>query len=401
VAATSSPPSRARVLILIENTTVTYDRRVLKEAHALIEAGYSVSVICPAEGPEPLREELGSIHVRRYRPWQAKRGAASQVLEYLTALAKTLWLMLGMLRRPGFDIIQACNPPDLFFLIVGPFKLFGKRFVFDQHDLSPELYSTIYGSDRGAILMALRWSERRSYAMADAVIATNHTYRQLALTRGGVAEDRVFVVRNGPREAWPLPVETDPALKRGRRYLAVYIGVMGHQDGVDVLLHAISLLKHEMRFTDATFALIGAGSALEGLRCQASELDIEELVDFRGWIADDALLSQYLVTADACVCPEPSNPLNDHSTFIKVMEYMSAARPIVAFDLPETRFSAGEAAVYAPPGDVQRFAELLLDAFVDTALRERTTQAAAERLPSLLWERQVASLLAAYERVQS
>jgi glycosyltransferase involved in cell wall biosynthesis len=388
------------VLILIENTSVTYDRRVLKEASALMAAGYSVSVICPAEGGEPLREDLGGIHVRRYRPRQSKGGAASQVLEYVTALAKTFWLMLGMLNKPGFDIIQACNPPDLFFLIVGPFRLFGKRFVFDQHDLSPELYSTIFGADSGAILAALRWSERRSYAMADAVIATNHTYRRLALTRGGVAEDRVFVVRNGPRDGWPLPVDADPGLKRGRRYLAAYIGVMGHQDGVDVLLNAIGVLKHEMAFTDATFALVGAGSALEGLKHQAAELDIEELVDFRGWVADDALLSQYLVTADVCVCPEPSNPLNDHSTFIKVMEYMSASRPIVAFDLPETRFSAGDAAVYAPPGDVRRFAELLLDAFSDTALRERTARAATERLPSLRWESQVPSLLAAYQRVQ-
>lgn len=247
-------------------------------------------------------------------------------------------------------------------------------------------------------MSALRWSERLSYRLADAVIASNESYRRIALTRGNVAADRVFVVRNGPREDWPLPVTPDPALKAGRPLLVVYMGVMGEQDRVDVLLDVIHSLVHKRGFRDATFALVGDGSAVEDLKRRATELGIEEFVDFAGWIEDDELLSRYLVTADACVCPETSSPLNDRSTFIKVMEYMSSGTPVVAFDLPETRFSAGEAAVYADSGDVEGFAARLRDVLTDEDLRARMRAEAARRMPGLRWESQVPNLLAAYRR---
>jgi len=390
--------NRPRVLILVENASVPFDRRVTQEARSLLGNGYTVSVICPGGEGQLLRESLDGIEVWRYRPLTAQGGALSQVLEYLVALAKTFWLMLKILRHPGYDVIQACNPPDLFFLIVWPFKLFGKRFIFDQHDLSPELYSALYERDGGPIMKVLRWSERLSYGLSDSVIACNESYKRLALSRGGVAADRVFVVRNGPREGWPVPVEPDPGLRNGRRFLVVYMGVMGRQDGVDVLLEAVRVLTQTLGFKDATFALVGDGPAAESLRAQARALGIEDFVDFVGWIKDNDVLSRYLMTADACVCPEPSSPLNDHSTFIKVMEYMASGTPIVAFDLPETRFSAEDAAVYAPPGDAQGFAGLIRDVLLDDALRSRMTARAAERIPSLRWEQQVPNLLAAYAR---
>ena len=237
-----------------------------------------------------------------------------------------------------------------------------------------------------------------SYRHADAVIACNESYRKLALSRGGVAADRLFIVRNGPREDWPRPVSPDPSLKGGRPLLVVYMGVMGYQDGVDVLLDVIHTLVHVMEFRDATFALVGNGNAAEGLKRQARELGIEEFVDFVGWVADEDLLSRYLVTADACVCPEPSSPLNDHSTFIKVMEYMASGTPVVAFDLPETRFSAGDAAVYAAPGDVEGFAERLKGVLTDPDLGAAMRAEASRRIPALRWERQVPNLLAAYGR---
>ncbi len=377
------------------------DRRVLAEAESLLANGFEVGIICPATGDSPPRDIINGVLVERFRARRSpfdSGGATAQVLEYIEALVKTLRLMIRLVRSPGFDVVQACNPPDLFFLIVWPFKLAGKRFIFDQHDLSPELYSSLYGRDSGLIMSALRWSERLSYRLADAVIASNESYRRIALTRGNVAADRVFVVRNGPREDWPLPVTPDPALKAGRPLLVVYMGVMGEQDRVDVLLDVIHSLVHKRGFRDATFALVGDGSAVEDLKRRATELGIEEFVDFAGWIEDDELLSRYLVTADACVCPETSSPLNDRSTFIKVMEYMSSGTPVVAFDLPETRFSAGEAAVYADSGDVEGFAARLRDVLTDEDLRARMRAEAARRMPGLRWESQVPNLLAAYRR---
>jgi glycosyltransferase involved in cell wall biosynthesis len=389
---------RPRALILVENAPVPDDRRVTEEARSLQTSGYVVSVICPGAAGQPLEESLDGVEVRRYRPWPSRGGALSQGVEYLTALTKTLRLMIAVSRNPGFDVIQACNPPDLFFLIVWPFKLAGKRFIFDQHDLSPELYASLYSRDRGLLMWLLRSTERLSYRLSDAVIVTNESYRRLAVSRGRVDPGRLFVVRNGPREGWPRPVSADESLKKGRRYLVVYMGVMGHQDGVDVLLRAIDTLVHGMGFCDATVALVGGGQATESLKKQARDLGIEEYVYFTEWIEDETVLSRYLVTADACVSPEPSSPLNDHSTFIKVMEYMASGTPIVAFDLPETRVSAQGAAVYAAPGDIEGFAALLRSVLTDRNLRSRMTDAAADRIPSLRWERQTASLLAAYDR---
>jgi glycosyltransferase involved in cell wall biosynthesis len=385
------------VLILVENAAIPYDRRVMAEANSLLANGYTVSIICPTASQQPARESLGGVLVRRYRSRPSRGGAASQVAEYLVALVKTFWLMLSLARDPGFDVIHACNPPDLFFLVAWPFRLFGVRFLFDQHDLSPELYAALYGRDSGVVMRALKWSERRSYKAADAVVTVNESYKRLAVSRGGVAPERVFVVRNGPREGWPRAVEPRPELSRGREHLVVYMGVMGYQDGVDVLLDAVAALTGPMGMGDVTFALVGDGNAAASLKERAAALGIEEYVDFVGWVSDEDTLSAYLVTADACVCPEPSSPLNDHSTFIKVMEYMASGTPVVAFDLPETRVSAGEAALYATPGDVEGFAALLRDVLTDEELAARMRARAAERIGSLRWERQVPALLAAYE----
>jgi glycosyltransferase involved in cell wall biosynthesis len=387
-----------RVLILVENAPVPCDRRVIEEARSLSANGYVVSVIAPAAPGEPRRESLDGIEVRRFRPIEAHGGARAQVIEYLNALVQTLWLMITLSRSPGFDVVEACNPPDLFFLIVWPFKLAGTRFIFDQHDLSPELYASLYSRDRGFLMRVLRWAERRSYRMSDAVLVCNDSYRRLALSRGGVDPDRVFTVRNGPRENWPIPMPPNPALKSDRPYLVVYMGIMGFQDGLDVLMEAVHTLVHTMDFREATFALVGDGSAVESLKEQVRALGIEEYVRFAGWIEDEETMSLYLATADACVCPEPSSPLNDQSTFAKVMEYMAAQKPLIAFDLPETRFSAQDAAAYATPGDVEGFATRIREVLTDEALRTKMTSAAAARIPSLRWECQVPALLAAYDR---
>ncbi len=390
-----------RVLILVENAPVPGDRRVVHEALSLIADGYSVSVICPfGPGQKLAHDTFQGIDIWRYMPMQAQGGTLSQLAEYTLALVKTFWLMLKVARRSGFDIIHACNPPDLFFVVAWPFKLFGKRFIFDQHDLAPELYQAITGKGRGLVLWGLRVTERFTYAMSDVVIASNESYKAIAQDRGGVSADRVFVVRNGPRDGWPKPVAPDESLKRGRSNLVVYIGVMGWQDGVDALIAAANVLVHDLAFTDVHVAIVGDGIAGESLRAQARELRIEEWVEFVGWTDDEDLLSRYLTTADACVCPETSSPLNDHSTFIKVMEYMASNTPVVAFDLPETRYSAGDAALYAPSGDIKGFALRIREALTDSAVRERIRSAAVKRMPELRWEAQVPSLLDAYRRAR-
>lgn len=392
---------RNRVLILVENAPLPGDRRVEHEAVSLIANGYHVSVICPAWADQVPYESFKGVDVYRYRIKSPEGGTLAHVLEYLEALAKTFWLMLKISRKPGFDVIHACNPPDLFFLLAWPFVLFDKKFIFDQHDLSPELFASLYGHDRSLVISLLRLTEWCTYRLSTVVISSNESYRKIAHARGGIPFDRSFAVRNGPREDWPRPVEPDESLKAGSKYLVGYMGVMGKQDGVDALLSAIDVLVNKQGFTEAQFALIGDGNAEAELKKQAADLGIESYVDFVGWVADQDLLSRYLITADACVCPETSSPLNDHSTFIKVMEYMAAGTPIVAFDLPETRVSAGDAALYVQSGDIEGFAVCIKQVLIDEDLRARITAAAAKRIPGLRWETQVPNLLAAYRKALS
>lgn len=386
------------MLILVENESVPHDRRVLVEAGAMSAHGYTVCVICPADPGEPLEEVIERFRVLRYRGSPSHGGALSQIREYARALVQTQMLMMRAGRDGGFDVIHACNPPDLFFLSALPYKLAGKKFIFDQHDLAPELYQSLYRRSTGPLMWALRLSERMSYRMADSVIAVNESYAGLARARGHVPADRVFLVRNGPREGWPLDVPQDDSLKRGHSHLVLYLGVMGHQDGVDILLRAAARVVKDIGDGEVLFALVGDGDAVPTLRAMARELGIERDIEFVGWLRDEDLISRYLRTADACVSPESSSPLNDRSTFVKVMEYMAAHKPIVAFDLPETRFSAQDAAVYASPGDIEGFAARISDVLTDETLRTRMTAAAAARVPALRWECQVPALLAAYDR---
>jgi glycosyltransferase involved in cell wall biosynthesis len=397
---TTATPDRAgrRVVILVENESVPHDRRVLDEARALVAHGYEVCVICPADSGELFEETMEGFRVLRYRSSPARSGALNQIREYANALVQTQKLIGRASRNGGFDVILACNPPDLFFLTALPYKLVGKKFIFDQHDLAPELYQSIYGKSTGPLMWALRFSQSMSYRLADSVITVNESYASLARNSGQVPADRVFVVRNGPREGWPLQVPSDDSLKRGHPYLVLYLGVMGYQDGLDVLLQIAEHLVKNLGFGEALFALVGDGDAVPDLKTMAQELGIEQNVEFVGWVSDEELISRYLQTADACVCPEPSSPLNDKSTFVKVMEYMASGKPIVAFDLPETRVSAGDSAVYASPGDVPAFARVLMNVLSDPGQQQLMQAQAEARLPALRWENQVPALLEAFSK---
>ena len=332
--------------MLVENLPVPFDRRMWQEARTLRDAGWQVSVICPKGGDwRKSYEHLEGIHVYRYSPPAETRSKLSYVWEFLYCWAATAILSLVVFARHGFDVIHTANPPDTFFLLARLYKFLGKKFVYDQHDLCPEVFSARFGMRRGVLYRLLLFLEQQSYRAADVVLATNQSYRRVAIERGHVPPERVFVVRSAPTRDRFRPAPADPAARNGRRYLVCYLGVMAPQDGVDYLIRSIGHVVHDHRRDDIQFVLIGGGDSFEDLRTLAGELRLDGAVHFTGRVSDDDL-QRYLSSADVCVAPDPKNDLNDVSTMNKVLEYMACGRPIVAFDLQETRFSAGEGALY-------------------------------------------------------
>ena len=395
--------SRGRVLHLSENLPLPFDRRVWMELNALRSGGYEVSAICPmGENWTAAYEVLDGIHLWRYPPPPPTRGTLSYVWEFLYCWLQTARLSLTVLRRRGFDVVHAANPPDTFWALALVYKLFGKRYVFDHHDLCPELYVARFGERRQGdvlhrLLGTLEWAQFRT---ADLVISTNESYRQVALTRGGVPGDRVVVVRSGPsRERFATVRPVDESLKRGRPLLVAYLGVMAPQDGVDHLLRAAAHLVHVRGRSDVSFTLIGAGDSFDDLRRLCRELSLDGEVEFTGRIPD-AEVERVLATADVCVCPDPRNPLNDVSTMNKILEYMACGRPIVAFDLREHRYSAGEGALYAEPNRDDDLAERILELLDDPPRRARMGEYNRRRfLDAMAWEYSKGELLRAYERL--
>ena len=393
--------SPGRVLHLSENLTLPFDRRVWMELNALQEAGYEVSAICPMGegGLEPF-EVLNGIQVWRYPPPPATSGFLSYVWEFLYCWLHTAWLTLRVFARRGFDVIHTANPPDTFWAIALPFKVAGVKFVFDHHDLCPELYLSRFGEHRAGSVphRLLRWLERAQFACADLVISTNESYRQVALARGGKRPDQVQVVRSGPSHRRFATVrDPDPALKRGRPYLVAYLGVMAPQDGVDHLVRAARILCD--RRSDVAFTFIGAGDSFEELKALSASLGLEEACLFTGRIPD-ADVERILATADVCVSPDPKNPLNDVSTMNKVLEYMACAKPVVCFDLREHRHSAGEGALYAEPNRDEDLAAKIAQLLDDPALRERLGAMNRRRfLDQMAWEHNAGALIAAYGRL--
>ena len=385
-----------RVLILVENLPSPFDRRVWQEATTLRDAGWTVSIICPTgKGYDKHFEAIEGIHLWRYDLPEAS-GAAGYLKEYSIALAWTLFLSLKVLLTRGFDVIHACNPPDLFYLIGSFYKLFGKKFVFDHHDLCPELYEAKFGR-RDLLYRLMLFFERWTFRIADISIATNESYRKIAIERCRMPADRVFVVRSGPSLERMKILPPDERLKKGRRYLVGYVGVMGRQEGIDYLLRAAAHLVHEYGRTDIQYGLVGGGTSLEEMKELAEALGIAEYVTFAGRVPDEEMLAM-LNTADVCVNPDEANAMNDLSTMNKVMEYMALGKPIVQFDLVEGRVSAQEASLYARRNDVADFARKLLALLIDPELREQMGAFGQRRVrEELEWRHEAPKLLAAYE----
>jgi glycosyltransferase involved in cell wall biosynthesis len=389
-----------RVLLIVENCPLPPDVRVLREAKVLRDAGYAVSVISPKGlGFNRRREEVEGIKVLRH-PVIEGRTPLGFLLEFANALAWEMALTTRIACRRGIDVIHVANPPDLLLLVGAVFKPFGVQLVFDQHDLGPELFEVKFGR-HGLAWKALLALERLSFRLADVAIATNESYRRIAIGRGGMAPDDVFVVRNGPdlTETQTAPGDV-PDLRRGRRHLVVYAGVMGSQDGVDHLLDAARILVLD-EHRDVQFVLAGPGSELERLRSRADALGIGDRLTFTGLVPHREVLA-IIEAADVCVSPDGCNALNDRSTMVKVMEYMAAGRPVVQFDLHEGRESAGEAALYATDDAPAALAAQIARLLDDPELRDRLGRVGRERVASrLAWQHQIPALLAAYDRLDA
>ena len=386
-----------KVLILVENLPSPFDRRVWQEATTLHANGYGVFIICPTgKGFEQHYEEIDGIHIYRYDLPIEAEGAIGYAMEYSAALLHTFRLAWKVRRKHGFDAVHACNPPDLLFLIGGFFKVFfGTKFIFDHHDINPELYEAKFGR-RDFFWKLMVWLERLTFKAADVSIATNESYKKIAIERGGMDPDRVFVVRSGPMLDRLKIIPAVDSLKKGRRYLVGYVGVMGKQEGIDLLLQAAHHIVRKLGREDVHFGLVGGGTSLEDMQQLAVELGIADYVTFTGRVPDQALL-EMLNTADVCVNPDVANEMNDKSTMNKIMEYMALGKPIVQFDLAEGRFSAQQASLYAAKNDYVDMANKIVELLDDRENRLKMSKFGRERVENELeWRYEIPKLLAAY-----
>lgn len=381
------------ILIIVEDIPVPFDRRVWQEACALREAGYGVSVICPKRDLfTASRETLEGVDIYRHALREGS-GPLGYLLEYVWALAAQFVLACRVYRRTRFRVIHACNPPDTIFLVGAFFKLFGVRFIFDHHDLAPELFEVKFGR-RGFWYRLVSLAEKLTYRTADVAIATNASYRQVAIERGGMPPERVFVVHSSPDLGKIRRTAPRDELRQGRQHLVLYLGTMGPQEGVDLLIEAAARIVAAR--TDTAFAVVGKGSELSRLKAMAATKGLKGVMRFTGRIPD-ADLADYLSTADVCVAPDPKNPMNDKSTMNKVLQYMAYGRPVVLFDLTEGRRAAGDAALYARPNDPADFAHKILDLLDSESLRRELGERGRRRIEDQLnWDREKVALLDAY-----
>jgi len=393
------------VLLLIENEAVPFDRRMWNIALALREAGAQVSVLCPVFGKDNERHTvLEGVHIHRYHNTFADGSVAGYLREYATAFFKTFFLMHRLMFRGRIHVVHAANPPDIFWPLALYLKLWGIRFVFDEHDLSPEAYLSRFDKDEQSpdtLYRIQKLFQRLSYRYADAILSTNETYRERAVQSDPRNAGKTFVVRNGPDTRTFRHRPPNAALKKGRKYLAAYIGVMAFQDGVEYVIRAVDELVHRKNFREVMFYLIGKGDDWPRLKQLAEELGLKDDIVFTGRIPDPEAL-EILSTADVCLSPDPYSPLNELSTMTKIMEYMSLGKPIVSFHLKENKFSAGASAIYVDNNNPAAFADGILSLLNDPEGARRMGEAGIQRVDAeLSWQKQSERLRAAYTHVFS
>jgi glycosyltransferase involved in cell wall biosynthesis len=393
------PGGGPHVLILVQNLPVPFDRRVWQEALALAGAGYQVHVVCPATREHPLRREtLSGVRIYRYRAGPEARRFAAYLVEYVVAIVAQLSIALRIRWRHRIGTVHICNPPDLLFLVALPLVALGSCLVYDHHDACPELMIAKGHRQDGWPVRLVRLFERLTYRFADVSVETNESYRDIALGRGGMSPDDVFVVRSAPESSRFATARPQEGWRRGRKYLVGYVGVMGLQDGIDYLLDAARIIIGDWQRQDIQFVLAGAGPEFARLRERARSLGLADQVLFTGRLSEEDL-GAMLATADVCVNPDEANRMNDISTMNKVLEYMALGRPMVQFDLHEGRLSAGESSLYAARNDANSLAPCITELVDDPAARPRMGRLGHQRLVTTLsWDFQVPELLAAYKR---
>ncbi|MFF0271268.1 glycosyltransferase family 4 protein [Kribbella sp. NPDC004536] len=392
--------SGPRVLIIIQNLWVPFDRRVWLECQALVAAGYDVTVVCPKGPGDSAYQVIDGVTVHKYKAYAPGGSKVSFVWEYAYSFLMTLRLVFRARRAGRFRVLQACNPPDIFWPIAMLLRrLDGTRFVFDHHDLCPELFQSRFGGTTSLPYKGLRFLERTTHRQADHVISTNDSYRRIAITRSGKANHDVTVVRTGPDPDKLLRGAADESLRRGHRYLVTYIGVMGPQDGVDIVVRAADHIVNRLHRTDIAFTLMGGGDSFDEVVALRDELGLGEYVEFTGRVPDETVRA-VMSTADAGLSPDPKNPLNDVSTMNKTMEYMAFELPVVAFDLVETKVSAADAAVYVEPNDVAKYGEAIVELLDDEVRRRRMAKLGRERVEKVLaWKHQQKAYLQVYDQL--
>ncbi|GAA3203905.1 glycosyltransferase family 4 protein [Microbacterium terregens] len=397
-----SSTRRPHVLIIVQNLPVPLDRRVWLECQALVSRGYRVSVICPKGPGDAAREHLDGVDIYKYAPAPEAEGLGGFAWEFAYSWVRTAWLSLRVRRAGRFDVIQACNPPDTYWLLALLWRVAGVRFVFDHHDLNPELFRSRFGEPRGRLkkleYRALLWLERRSFRAADHIISTNESYKAIAVRRGGRDASEVTVVRSGPDTQQMRPIYPEnPRAADGINL--VYVGIMGPQDGVDQALHVVDELVHRRGRHNVTATLLGFGDCLEDLKAEARALRLHDHVTFTGRV-DRVQMAEYLSRGDIGLCPDLKTPLNDVSTMNKTMEYMAYALPSVAFDLVETQVSGADTVLYAPSGDVAAFADQVERLIDDRDLRVHLGRAARLRATQLMdWRPQAEAYVGVYDTI--
>lgn len=397
---TSQSELPRRVLIVVENLPVPFDRRVWLEATTLARNGNRVSVICPkAKGFNTAHEIIEDVEIFRYPvPFEAA-GALGFAAEFAWCFAATALISLWVaLFGRGFDVLHACNPPDTFWLLGRFWKLFGRRYIFDHHDLSAEMFAVKFNRTGGAMYRGLLWLEKQSMKTADVVITTNESHKNIAITRGGRDPDDVVVVRSGPDLNRFQVYPPDPAYRGGKPNLLVYLGEICKQDGVDYMVRAVKLLREEFGRADFHALFVGGGPFQPAIKAYAEEQGIMDYAGFTGRVSDDELC-RILSSATLGIDPDPKNPWSDKSTMNKVIEYMFFGLPVIAFDLHETRVSAGEAGAYARADDERELARTIAELLDDPDRAAAMSRAGVTRVRHVLaWDHSVAPLLAAYDR---
>ncbi|MDX2971279.1 glycosyltransferase family 4 protein [Kribbella solani] len=389
-----------RVLIIIQNLWVPFDRRVWLECQALVASGYDVTVVCPKGPNDPAYQVIDGVTVHKYKAYAPGGSKLGFVWEYAYSFLLTLRLVFRARKAGRFQVLQACNPPDIFWPIAMLLRWLDRtRFVFDHHDLCPELFQSRFGGTGSLPYKGLRFLERMTHRQADHVISTNDSYRRIAITRSGKANHDVTVVRTGPDPDKLRRGVPDESLRRGHRYLVTYIGVMGPQDGVDIVVRAADHIVNNLHRTDIAFTLMGAGDSFDDVIALRDRLGLGEYVEFTGRVPDE-IVRAVMSTADLGLSPDPKNPLNDVSTMNKTMEYLAFELPVVAFDLIETKVSAEDAAVYVEPNDVARYGQAIVDLLDDEMRRRRMAKLGRSRVEQVLaWKHQQKAYLGVYDQL--